>query len=261
MIKLVSVLSVLHQKLSAHRKNCSFHCRKSSIKPLLSKKSPSNKADCLGVSWMHVEISFVLSLGQLHWARNLRVARFACWIMFPRLGLCHSYSSVQVKVTKSSKRGVTSPQTCRPQAKSFGLVSLPLAIKLLIRVGLVCCLSFVLSSAKFAGNFKSDERTGTTFPSILEKSGRNLAQLRPASYCFTYWYELTMASKKTKYTGENNISFRLLCVLAVQIKLAYQITIYEGEILYILVRGSAIGPVPFGYRPVRLWDIVNITTN
>ena len=62
-----------------------------------------------------------------------------------------------------------------PKLKSFGLVTLPLVIKSLIRVRLVFCLSFVLSSAKFAGNFKSDERTGTTFPSILKKSGRNLA--------------------------------------------------------------------------------------
>ena len=103
MIKLVSVLSVLQRKLSAHRKNCSCRYRESSIKLLLSKKPPSNKADCLGVFWMHVEISFVLSLGQSHWARNLRVARFACLIMFARLGLRHLYSSVQVKVTKAQK--------------------------------------------------------------------------------------------------------------------------------------------------------------
>ena len=31
--------------------------------------------------------------------------------------------------------------------------------------------------------------------------------------------------------------------------------------MYILVHGSAIGPVPFGYQPVLLWDIINITTN
>ena len=36
---------------------------------------------------------------------------------------------------------------------------------------------------------------------------------------------------------------------------------YEGEILYILVRHLAIGPSPFGYQPVRLWDIININTN
>ena len=45
-----------------------------------------------------------------------------------------------------------------PKLKSFGLVTLPLVIKLLIRVRLVFCLSFVLSSAKFAGNFKTDEQ-------------------------------------------------------------------------------------------------------
>ena len=60
MIKLVSVLSVLQRKLSGHRKNCSCRYRESSIKLLLSKKPPSIKADCLGVFWMHVEISVVL---------------------------------------------------------------------------------------------------------------------------------------------------------------------------------------------------------
>ena len=60
-------------------------------------------------------------------------------------------------------------------------------------------------------------RKGTTFPSILKKSGRHLAYLRPAIYCFTRKYELTVASKKRSTIGKITLAVDSLCFGSIDI--------------------------------------------
>ena len=68
----------------------------------------------------------------------------------------------------------------------FGRDFLETCDKILKSTDKVCKISFSLSRIHF--NFY-DLWTRTTIPASFKKSGKNVAYLRPASYCFKHRYE------------------------------------------------------------------------